>query len=138
MKLGREKEEEYWKEVGSQGREEEKERRAEGSKSIQENRNGKQGWGDTETERDHAGKLLVGALAGSGNPRIMSVGGCVVKVKQKSKWSTLLFPKLSAGSYMQQTFAAVQANAHCSRKKPEVNTSESQIYLLDQVGTTEA
>lgn len=39
----------------------------------------------TDSERGHAGKLSVGALAGSGNPRITPVGGCVVKVKQKSK-----------------------------------------------------
>lgn len=48
MKLVREKKKEHWKEVGSRGQEEEKERRAEGSKSIQENRKGKQG---EETQR---------------------------------------------------------------------------------------
>ena len=38
-----------------------------------------------DPERDLAGKLLVGVLVGRGNPRIMLVGGCVVKAKQKAK-----------------------------------------------------
>lgn len=38
-----------------------------------------------DPERDLTGKLLVGVLAGGGNPRIMPVGGCMVKLKQKAK-----------------------------------------------------
>lgn len=34
----------------------------------------------------------------------------------------MLFPKLWDCSYTQQLFAAVQADAHCTRGKPGVNT----------------
>lgn len=63
---------------------------------------------------------------GGGNLRIMPVGGCVVEVKQKSKRSTLLLPKLYDCSHMEQPFAAVQANAHGTRRKPGVNTLNGQ------------
>lgn len=60
-------------------------RRAEGERASGGERVENKRWRRTDTERGHAGKLSVGALAGSGNPRIMPVGGCVVEVKQKSK-----------------------------------------------------
>lgn len=54
--------------------------RASGSERVENKRRRR-----TDPERGHARKLSVGALAGSGNPRIMPVGGCVVEGKQKSK-----------------------------------------------------
>ena len=38
-----------------------------------------------DPEQDLTGKLVVGVLAGGGNPRIMPAGGCIVRVKQKAK-----------------------------------------------------
>lgn len=76
-------------------------RRTEGSGGgkVQENPGStrrKQGE-ERDPERDHEtmpGNCQWELLAGSGNPRIMPVGGYMVKAKQKSKLSTLLFAEL--------------------------------------------
>lgn len=50
------------------------------------------------------------------------MGACVAEGKQKSKWSILLLPKPWGCSDVQPRFAAVRADAHCTRGKPGVNT----------------
>lgn len=63
-------------------------RRAGGREGIWERASGQREQeiqGSRVRPRRQVVKLLVGVLAGGGNPRIILVGGCMVKIKQKAK-----------------------------------------------------
>lgn len=69
----------------------------------------------------------MGVLAGSGNPRIMAVGGYTAKVKQKIKIIYLAVGRAVGFSSALQPFAAVHTSAPSPPEKAQSKLSLSSI-----------
>lgn len=81
----------------------------------------------------------MGGLAGSGNPRIMPVGGYTAKVKQKSKLSTLLLAELWDSPLHCSLLQLCTQVPPPHQRKLRTNCSKTKsIYLPVMVSTTEA
>lgn len=99
--------------------------------------------GDRDPERDHEtmpGNCQWELLAGGGNPRIMPVGGYMVKAKQKSKLSTLPFAELWDSPWHR---SLLQLGRQMCTPPPTASLKQTiwkakYVYLPDRESTIEA